>query len=206
MDDDFRKYLPIVENGSVTDFLAVTVKQSKIWAYAKQFKLHRNMRANLGETSFKELLSDIGEDKQPAIEIISHESLIEIPTNMIISDGAKNELVDFIFGVDSNELTNDNVSTKNVAVLCPKNEDALAINEDILNRSQVESKTYLSEDVAEHNDESEFQEYPLEFLHSYTPNNLPLHVLNLKVGAMILIKNININEGLCNSTRLVVKR
>ena len=44
-------------------------------------------------------------------------------------------------------------------------------------------------------------------MNSLTPNGLPLHKLQLKEGAIvILLRNINLNDGLCNGTRLVVKK
>jgi ATP-dependent DNA helicase PIF1 len=48
--------------------------------------------------------------------------------------------------------------------------------------------------------------YPSEFLNTLTPNGLPPHVLKLKVGCPImLLRNIDPANGLCNGTRLVVR-
>ena len=48
---------------------------------------------------------------------------------------------------------------------------------------------------------------PTEFLNSLTSNGLPPHKLKLKIGAIvILLGNINLNEGLCNGIRLAVKK
>ncbi|RCV33104.1 hypothetical protein SETIT_7G056000v2 [Setaria italica] len=48
--------------------------------------------------------------------------------------------------------------------------------------------------------------YPLEFLNTLTPTELPLHLLKLKIGcSVILLRNIDPMNGLCNGTRLVVQ-
>ncbi|XP_066311145.1 uncharacterized protein [Miscanthus floridulus] len=48
--------------------------------------------------------------------------------------------------------------------------------------------------------------YPSEFLNSLTPNELPPDVLKLKLGCpIILLRNIDPANGLCNGTRLVVR-
>lgn len=48
--------------------------------------------------------------------------------------------------------------------------------------------------------------YPLDFLNSVNPNGLPSHILNIKIGAIImLLKNLSVGDGLCNGTRMVVK-
>ena len=55
--------------------------------------------------------------------------------------------------------------------------------------------------------EEDATNYPPEFHHSLTPSGMPPHILNLKAGAMVmLLRNLNIKEGLCNGTRLMVKR
>jgi ATP-dependent exoDNAse (exonuclease V) alpha subunit len=49
--------------------------------------------------------------------------------------------------------------------------------------------------------------YPSEFLNTLNPSGLPPHVLKLKVGCpVILLRNIDPATGLCNGTRLVVRR
>ena len=67
---------------------------------------------------------------------------------------------------------------------------------------------YLSIDTAEGDNEQNLDVIlPTEFLNSLTPNGLPLHKLKLKVNAIvILLRNLNLNEGLCNGTRLSVKK
>ena len=57
-------------------------------------------------------------------------------------------------------------------------------------------------------DENEcLQNYiPIEFVNSITPNDLPPHKLILKIGAIIiLLRNLNLEDGLCNGTRLIVR-
>ena len=46
--------------------------------------------------------------------------------------------------------------------------------------------------------------YPKEFLNTLTPNGLPPHVLKLKIDCqVILLKNIDPANKLCNGTRLI---
>jgi ATP-dependent DNA helicase PIF1 len=48
--------------------------------------------------------------------------------------------------------------------------------------------------------------YPREFLNTLTPNGIPPHVLKLKIGCpVILLRNLDPANELCNGTRLVVR-
>jgi hypothetical protein len=48
--------------------------------------------------------------------------------------------------------------------------------------------------------------YPRQFLNTLTLNGLPPHVLNLKVDCLvILLRNLELANRLCNGTRLVVR-
>ena len=70
-----------------------------------------------------------------------------------------------------------------------------------------ECHIYANVDSAVCHNEEEATNYPPEFLHSLTPSGMPLHILNLKVGAVVmLLRNLTIKEGLCNGTRLMIKR
>jgi ATP-dependent DNA helicase PIF1 len=48
--------------------------------------------------------------------------------------------------------------------------------------------------------------YPFEFLNTLAPNRLPPHMLKLKIGCpVILLRNIDSANGLCNGTRVVAR-
>ena len=67
---------------------------------------------------------------------------------------------------------------------------------------------YISIDSStDDNDKNLEETLPVEFLNSLTPNSLPSHKLQLKeVAIVILLQNINLNDGLCNGTRLIVRK
>ena len=48
--------------------------------------------------------------------------------------------------------------------------------------------------------------YPIEFLNNQNPTSLPPHQLKLKVNTpVMLLRNLNLSQGLLNSTRLLIK-
>ena len=69
-----------------------------------------------------------------------------------------------------------------------------------------DARVYLSADEVVTDDDFEQTQYPTEFLNSLTPSGMPPHRLILKVGAVVmLLCNLNLNEGLCNGTRLLIR-
>uniref|UniRef100_A0A0D2ZWH3 ATP-dependent DNA helicase n=1 Tax=Brassica oleracea var. oleracea TaxID=109376 RepID=A0A0D2ZWH3_BRAOL len=84
---------------------------------------------------------------------------------------------------------------KETAILTPRN-------------STWTSREYLSADTfaedEQHSEEFKMS-YPLEYLNSLEFPGLPAHKLRLKVGVpVMLLRNLNQKEGLCNGTRLIV--
>ncbi|XP_076039424.1 ATP-dependent DNA helicase PIF1-like [Oratosquilla oratoria] len=101
----------------------------------------------------------------------------------------------------------DNCTSKEMKerlILCPKNSECLAVNEEVLRILPSENKTYLTTDSVSCDNDEEAQNHPMEFVHSLTPSGMPPHRLNLKVGAIIMLRNLSITQGLCNGTRLEV--
>lgn len=85
-------------------------------------------------------------------------------------------------------------------------EDCALINSDILNRMPGEEKIYHSYDKIITDDESEINNYPVEFLNTLCVSGLPPHNLQLKVNCIVrLIRNLNTKESLVNGTRMRVK-
>ena len=66
-------------------------------------------------------------------------------------------------------------------------------------------KEYYSADFVIDDDKSSL--YPTEFLHSINISGMPPHKLQLKEGQpIILLRNVDPLQGLCNGTRLICKR
>jgi ATP-dependent DNA helicase PIF1 len=69
-----------------------------------------------------------------------------------------------------------------------------------------ESVTYNAIDCIPDEDSADAGHYTPEFLNTLSPNGLPPFQLKLKVGQpIILLRNMNPAQGLCNGTRLTIK-
>ncbi|UYV66735.1 hypothetical protein LAZ67_4002720 [Cordylochernes scorpioides] len=83
----------------------------------------------------------------------------------------------------------------------------LEINEKVLNCLPNRSQGLLSVDRADSENVEEQYNYPTEFLNSLTPKGMPPHRLNLKVCSIVmLLRNVNPKQGLCNGTCMVIQR
>jgi ATP-dependent DNA helicase PIF1 len=101
------------------------------------------------------------------------------------------------------------------SILAPKNTDVDEVNNAILESLSEESHTYLSansltptkEGASAATGVSMDSLYPVEFLDTLQFSDIANHELELKVGVpILLLRNLNQSIGLCNGTRLIVKR
>ena len=91
------------------------------------------------------------------------------------------------------------------AILCATNSEVRMINEMMSSMLPGNRMTYNSADELQNNDD--LLRFNVEYLHSLTPNGFPPHSLSLKPGMpLMLLRNINPREGLCNGTKLVFER
>jgi ATP-dependent DNA helicase PIF1 len=89
------------------------------------------------------------------------------------------------------------------AILPTKNDCVDRVNLKMINRFQGEQMVYRSFDSAV---DDPHNYYPPDFLNTLTPTGLPPHLLKLKINCpIILLRNIDPANGLCNGTRLVVR-
>ena len=89
------------------------------------------------------------------------------------------------------------------AILSTTNEHVDEMNAIMIERFPGDEKVYYSFDSV---DDDTRNNYPLDFLNSITPNGLPPHELKVKKDCLvILLRNLAPHNGLCNSTRLVIR-
>lgn len=91
----------------------------------------------------------------------------------------------------------------NRAILTTKNAFVDEINDILIAKFPGEEIEYVSfDETIDPNDQTQYE----DFLHSLTPNGMPPHRLVLKHNSpIILLRNMNPTEGLCNGTRLICK-
>jgi hypothetical protein len=194
---DFRQVLPVIRFANKSQLIAASLKSSELWSHFQMIHLHQNMRTGPGEVEFSQWLIKLGNGELP----FDNHDRIELPSSCLSNDDLVNEIF-------SKEVSlEDTPSLCNRVILSPKNEDSLSMNEDVLQRLTGQLMSYKSVDQVECEDGEDISNYPTEFLNSLTPSGMPPHHLNLKIGAIVmLLRNLDIHQGLCNGTRLTVRR
>ncbi|KAG2678886.1 hypothetical protein I3760_11G025000, partial [Carya illinoinensis] len=195
---DFRQVLPVIRNSTKEQQIDSSLASSYLWSILKKIKLTKNMRARL-DPDFSHYLIEVGNGNAP----ITIDENIEIPKEMTIpytNDlDSLNSLLDAVFGNISNYPDNL-IEMSNRAVLTPKNRSVDEINTILINKFPGDVVRYYSFDETIDVSEQGIME---DFLNTLTPNGLPPHELLLKRNCPImLVRNINPSEGLCNGTRL----
>ncbi|XP_056685501.1 uncharacterized protein [Spinacia oleracea] len=218
---DFRQILPVVPKGGRVEIVDASVSKSKtIWPECIVHTLRTNMRikrSNLDQvdierSEFSKWVLDMGNGHIPATtkEGEDEPTWIEIPEDLLIhGDDPIAALVEEVYP----EILHRHMDPKYLqqrAILAPKNETVDKINGYILQMIPGEEITYKSADricPATTGGRNVQSLYPTEFLNSLQFPGVPNHEIQLKVGCpVILLRNINQREGLCNGTRLIVTR
>ncbi|CAL1412045.1 unnamed protein product [Linum trigynum] len=214
---DFRQTLPIITKGTQTEIVNSSIKRSYLWRSMTVLKLTENMRlklphseasARLAISNFSKWLLEIGDGTNSNI---FGESIIPIPLHICVSRRS-DPIPDIVAEIYGQLLSTENMSTYLVerAILAPHNDTVAAINNYVLGLFPGEEVSYFSSDSLEidaNNQHVEEGDYTVEFLNSLKIGNFPEHELKLKLGChVILLRNLDQSTGLCNGTRMIVKR
>ncbi|PNY03362.1 ATP-dependent DNA helicase PIF1 [Trifolium pratense] len=214
---DFRQILPVIPRGTRSDIVHATLNASYIWDHCTVFKLTRNMRLENQQTSenseevkqFSDWILKVGDGKiaEPNDGIAE----IPIPSELLLSDF--NDPIDAIVNSTYPNLLNNFKNAdylRSRAILASTIEVVNEINDYVLNLIPGEEMEYLSSysiDRTEANDNDIFEQLTPKFLHSLHTSGLPNHAIKLKIGTPImLLRNLDQFEGLCNGTRLSITR
>ncbi|KAL5177308.1 ATP-dependent DNA helicase PIF1 [Glycine soja] len=214
---DFRQILPIIPRGSHSNIVNATINSSYLWDHCQILRLTKNMRlqnntqaTNQEETvAFAQWIIDIGDG------IIGDENdgyaTIEIPQELLITE--YNDPIHSIISSTFPDLShhhNDREYFQTRAILASTNETIQQVNDYMLTMIPSEQMEYLSSDSVDKSETIEschFLSLTIEFLNSLTTSGLPNHCLKLKIGTPImLLRNLDQTQGLCNGTRLIITR
>ncbi|KAH1254932.1 ATP-dependent DNA helicase PIF1 [Glycine max] len=215
---DFRQILPVVPRGNRSDIVYATLNSSYIWNHCQILKLTKNMRlqsnptdhSNLDELKqFSEWLLDIGDGK--LAEPNDGYGEITIPDEFLIKDFQDpiQAIVEATYPNLLHNSSNGDFLQKRVVFASTK--DVVdKINDYVLSLIPGEEKEYCSADSVDKSDEllsPAFGVLTAEFLNSLKTSGIPNHKLRIKVGTpIILLRNLDQADGLCNGTRLIVTR
>ncbi|KAL6501376.1 hypothetical protein OROGR_026509 [Orobanche gracilis] len=213
---DFRQILPVVTYGSRQHIVNASLSSSYLWHHCTILKLTKNMRLSVGcdpstieeTTRFAKWLLDIGEGHVGDSSL--GDAVIDIPNDLLISQSNDpiGSLIDFVYPSLLQHHRDINYFQER-AILAPKNEVVHDINDRLLALFPGEGKEYLSSDslceIESVPTSFDKQLYSPDVLNGLKPSGLPKHKLLLKVGVpVMLLRNIDQKEGLCNGTRLRV--
>lgn len=185
------------------------------------------MRVEKEEKEFAKWILEVGNGEAKTIptdqEDCLESSIIEIEETLMVAKGGNpfEEIVKSTFP-DLGNSFQDRSYLRVRAILTPRNETVDEINDFILSKVKGEMKEYLSADTIDQSDrvvEGDTKDqkrqdvegvnllYTTEYLNALKVSGIPNHRLCLKKGVpIILMRNLNQKEGLCNGTRMVVTR
>ena len=211
---DFRQILPVIPHATRADIVSASLSKSYIWRHLKIMKLTINMRLcqshnsqddNSKQKEFAEFLLKIGNGEYSTNS--NTENMITLSADMTITKGNLTDLADFVYPNLAKNSGNVNYMVGR-AILTPKNTDVDIISDMLMSRLPGETRVYPSldsTDSTENTYRQQSQIYSPEFLRSLKVSDLPPGELKLKTGIpIILLRNLNPSEGLCNGTRLIV--
>jgi len=211
MGGDFRQILPVVIRGTRSHIIDACIKSSDLWKYVEIMHLTINMRVqDNGQNQFVNYLLQVGEGKELVYTNIG-EDMIKLQDDIIFNNEDVKSLIFEIFGnindINYNDSDNYINFIRNRAILTTKNEDVDEINKQIINMFPGNAQEFLLVDLVKDEDLVHQNLYPIEFLNTLTPSGTPPHKLILKVGTpAMLLRNLSSANGLCNGTRLIIKR
>lgn len=199
---DFRQILPVVPGGSRVDIVDAAVTSTTLWTLFKPVKLKKNERASNDEDYAAWLLA-VGDGSIDAPGTTE----LRLDSSMVVSK--IDQLINHCFGKDI-----EKPDSHDAAILCPTNVSADFVNELCLQRvlkNAQDDQVYFShtslimtKEIQDQRDQNRLH-YPPEYLDKLQSAGLPPHKLHLAPGVnVILLRNMRVNGGLCNGTRLKI--
>ena len=206
---DFRQTLPVIPGASRAGIIAKCLNQHPLWQHFKVMHLTKNMRVNANSDpkllAWGEWLQNIGDGVEGERVAVPEELGIEIERAskkqpMAELDSMK-KLIDVVFPDLANNLADEEWLTGR-SILTATNKERHRLNETMIGMSPGKEVHLRSADSVDN--EQDARSFSVEYCNSLEPTGLPRHKLTLKPGVpVMLIRNLDPSNGLCNGTRLI---
>jgi hypothetical protein len=204
----FRQVLRVIPRGSHADIVSTSIKNSYLWESIEVFRLSKNMRASdavtvhpdLGNHIFADWLLCLGNNELETID----EDYIKCPDMMVLPLADTQAMVVAIYlRLHEGQATNEYLCERMILAL--RNKEVSLINTMVLSYLPSMQVDFLNANFAK--DTEVANTYPSEFLNTLEVSGMPSHKLSFKIGALVmLLHNFDPSAGLCNGTRLIVRR
>ena len=198
---DFRQILPVIPRGSREQIINASIRKSTVWRHIQVFHLTQNMRLRQSpeNAAFAQWLLEVGEGRG-----LSPKKTISLPRTMIAPGHTVDSLANLIYPDIANQPKPDSFFLDRT-ILTTTNAYVDDINTHLLNMFPGEETTLLGFDTVAGDGRNHGHQYPIEFLNSMAIPGLPLAHLKLKKGCpLMLLRNMDQVNGLCNGTRMVL--
>ena len=202
---DFQQILPVIIKGSRPDIVGACMQRSPLWTTIRILHLKENMRLIQGveEQNFAQWQLDVGHGQHT-----TPDGNIQLPPHFLLPENSLSALITYIYPTINQLPTPSPEHFSSRAILSSRNTDVDDINQKILDLFPGEEVTCSSVDSVLNNNPDAGQGelmYPIEYLNSINCSGLPLAHLKLKLGAPVMVlRNINTAEGVCNGSRGIV--
>ncbi|XP_046452737.1 uncharacterized protein LOC124200510 [Daphnia pulex] len=190
--EDFRQCLPVVKHGNRVKVVEATIKNCESWSTFRHIRLTENMRTTAGSQEYANWLIELGNGTLPTTGNLSS-NVVEIPPYFLITeenaesftgddqDPRISALIHHVFGDPKHLLDQDfSEEVNSRAILCPKNDECLKINNAIIKNMPGEEFVYKSIDTIT-GDEEEVANFPTEFLNTLKISGIPPHTFRSAV-------------------------
>ena len=209
---DFRQCLPVVQGAARGEIVNHCINQSALWTFFQVKKLTVNMRVRAQGDANLQMFNDwslsIGNGAMENLTVPEEMIACEILPNTRENRNAEGQAMErFCEEIFPNIPVNvgDPNWLEGRAILAATNKEVNMINEVLAAKLPGNIDLLKSADELVNNED--LLRFNTEYLHSLCPNGFPPHDLRLKTNMpVMLLRNLNPREGLCNGTKMIYMR
>lgn len=198
--------MPIQEGAVKSELVDLSLKSSPLWKHFKEnlFTLTENIRLNADQEELSRFQMCVGNgasnDGDEGVVVLPDQCYTEndlvtgVYAELIRGEVDAEAMPDYLYGRCILAVLNSTCDEYNrrVTELIPGD---LCIYSSVSRLVPDSSTSQLLEEM------------PVEVMESINPSALPPHELKLKVGSVVIVmRNLNVRESICNGTRLLVTR